>query len=223
MFDAFDDPKIQTVVNTINCMGVMGKGLALEFKIRYPKMHEDYIKRWKEGLLNIGEPYLFKADNRWILNFPTKNHWRYPSKLEFIDSGLKYFTDNYKKWNIESIAFPRLGCTSGGLKWEQVKPVMEKHLINLKAIDIYIYLDQETSEEEMKILHLLNNLDKSKIKQTLKLSDKQVSSLKKYIEKHGDLKRLRDLLEIKGIGTVTYQKALSKRDILDAQQEEFLF
>lgn len=224
MFDAFDNPNIQTVVNTINCMGIMGKGLAQEFKIRYPKMFEDYIKRWKEGLLNVGEPYLYKADKKWIFNFPTKNHWRYPSKLEFIESGLKYFKDNYKKWGVKSIAFPRLGCTSGGLSWDQVKTVMEKYLLNLKDIDIYIYLDQQTSEKEKKILCIFNSLDKNKILQIFKLSNKQVNSIKGYIEKRGNLKRFRDLLEIKEIGPVAYQKVLINRRVaLGVSQSEFQF
>ncbi len=222
MFDAFENPNIQTVVNPINCMGIMGKGLALEFKIRYPKMFDDYQKRFKDGLLKTGEPYLFKTQNKWILNFPTKNHWRYPSRLEYIDTGLRYFSEHYKRLGIKSIAFPRLGCTSGGLKWEEVKPVMEKYLMDLKGISVYVYLDQKASEKEEKILNLLNGLDKSKIKERFKFTDKQADSIKNYIQKHGTLKRLRDLLEIKGIGPASYQKTLTSRNVPSDSQKEFL-
>jgi len=223
MFDAFDDPNIQTVVNTINCMGIMGKGLALEFKIRYREMFDDYTKRYKDGILKVGEPYIFKTNGKWILNFPTKNHWRYPSRLDFIESGLKFFSENYKKNNIKSIAFPRLGCTAGGLKWEQVKPIMEKYMGDLKDIDIYVYLDQKASEKEQAILDIINSCNKVKVKGNFNLSDKQAVSLEGYIQKKGSLKRVRDLLEIKGIGPAAYQKVLTKRNQAEIPQGEFLF
>ena len=223
MFDAFDDSQVQTVVNTINCMGIMGKGLALEFKIRYPNMFDDYIRRHKEGNLNVGEPYVFKTSNKWILNFPTKNHWKYPSKLEFIDSGLKFFVESYKKFGIKSVAFPRLGCTFGGLKWEQVKPLMEKYIGDIQGIDVYVYLDQKASDKEQGILEAINSCNKADIRERFKLSDRQIDALKIYIQRRGLLKRLRDLLEIKGIGPAAYKKALSGRNQAGMSQGEFLF
>lgn len=223
MFDAFSDPDVQTVVNTTNCMGIMGKGLALEFKIRFPEMFEDYVGRFKSGNLNPNEPYLYKTKDKWIVNFPTKNHWRYPSRLEFVDGGLKYFIQHYKEWGVKSIAFPRLGCTSGGLKWEQVKPVMEKHLSNLDGVEIRIYLDDNCSEKENQIIRLFNELNKSKIKEAVKLTDKQIDSLISYIQNKGSLKRIRDLLEIKGIGPAAYKKAIGLGNVSKIQQQGFLF
>lgn len=223
MFDAFDKQNIQTVVNTINCMGIMGKGLALEFKIRYPEMYADYLGKFKKNELKIGEPYLFKIINKWVLNFPTKNHWKYPSQIEFIESGLDFFVAHYKEWGIKSIAFPRLGCTSGNLDWTQVKPAMEKHLNSLKDIDVYIFLDQQTSDKENAILKIFNDVNNDTLGQKFKLSDKQIIFLNDYIIKHGKLQRIRDLLEIKGIGPVAYQRALSRRDIPVTTQEEFGF
>lgn len=133
------EAKTQVVVNTVNCKGVMGKGLALEFKKRYPEMYEEYRHLCKKGELIIGKLHLYEATKPWILNFPTKNHWRCKSKLEYIEAGLKTFVEKYKEWGIKSIAFPQLGCQQGGLKWSDVKPLMERYLANLPELMVIIY------------------------------------------------------------------------------------
>lgn len=132
------DSRAQTLVNTVNCKGVMGKGLALEFKKRYPDMYDDYVKRCRAGEVNIGKPYLYRAKDRWILNFPTKDHWRRRSTLAYIEQGLRYFVAHYQEMGILSVAFPRLGTENGGLDWEQVQPIMERYLGNLE-IDVEVY------------------------------------------------------------------------------------
>jgi len=138
------EAKTQTIVNTVNCKGVMGKGLALEFKKRFPTMFLEYKKLYLEGKLIIGELHLYKDKDYWILNFPTKNHWKSPSKLEYIEKGLKTFSEKYKEWGITSIAFPQLGCNLGGLDWSEVKPLMEKYLSSLD-IDIIIFIAENHS------------------------------------------------------------------------------
>src|SRR5690348_10387922 len=85
------DSEAQTLVNAVNCVGVMGKGIALAFKRRYPAMFADYVARCKDGLVRLGEPYLYRGSARpYVLNFPTKNHWRSAVKLEDIVAGLAY-------------------------------------------------------------------------------------------------------------------------------------
>lgn len=207
IFEAFEDPQIRTIVNTINCKGVMGKGLALEFKIRFPEMFRDYQKRCENGEVKIGRPYLYKTNDKWILNFPTKYHWKYPSRLDYIEKGLKYFVEHYKEWGIKSIAFPRLGSHEGKLDWKAVKPLMEKYL-QIDDIEVYIYLDQEPAEREKKLLEILNTEERENLKRLLNLSEKQVISLKNYIKTKGNLTRIRDLLKIKGIGAKTYKKVI---------------
>lgn len=138
---------MQTLTNTVNCVGVMGKGVALEFKKRYPKMYKDYQARCKNNLVKLGEPYLYEdeptlfEDNSpcvSILNFPTKNHWRNHSNINDIANGLDYLAAHYKEWRITSIAFPPLGCGNGGLNWEDVCPLMMNKLepLDLQA-EIY--------------------------------------------------------------------------------------
>ena len=128
----------QTIVNPVNCVGVMGKGLALSFKKRYPKMFEQYKKVCEKYLLTIGKLMLFHEKDHWILLFPTKDHWRNPSKLEYIEKGLAKFVQTYAEKGIYSIAFPRLGCGCGEQNWEDVRLLMERYL-NEIPIDVYIY------------------------------------------------------------------------------------
>ncbi len=122
--DLFES-KCQTLVNTVNTVGIMGKGIALEFKKRFPEMFADYEKLCAEGKVKLGEPYLYKKlTPPWILNFPTKDHWRSVSKLSDIIRGLKYFEQHYREWGVISIAMPPLGCGYGQLEWRIVGPTI---------------------------------------------------------------------------------------------------
>ena len=136
--DIFESPA-QVIVNTVNTVGVMGKGLALSFKQRYPRMFEQYKMMCEKHLLTIGKLMLVYEADHWLLLFPTKENWRNPSKLEYIEKGLMKFVQTYAEKNITSIAFPRLGCGNGELDWNDVKPLMERYLKKL-PIDVYIYL-----------------------------------------------------------------------------------
>lgn len=136
----FNSPA-QVIVNPVNTVGVMGKGIALEFKNRYPIMFEKYKTACEKHMLTIGKLMLVSAPDHLLLLFPTKESWRYPSKLSYIELGLKRFCDYYAQRGITSIAFPKLGCGNGELDWEEVKPLMERYLKDL-PIDVYIYLDK---------------------------------------------------------------------------------
>jgi len=129
----------QVLVNTVNTVGVMGKGIALEFKRLFPEMYEQYRILCEQKQFKIGMLWLYKSSNKWVLNFPTKTHWRYPSKIEYVESGLKKFVSSYEDLGIYSIAFPALGCGNGQLDFEtQVQPLMERYLRNL-PIEVFIY------------------------------------------------------------------------------------
>lgn len=135
----FEAP-VQTIVNTVNCDGVMGKGLALEVKKRFPEVFHKYQLMCKQGQIQVGKLQLIKTTSPWVLNFPTKNHWREDSQLEYIEQGLAKFVSTYKRRGIKSIAFPPLGCGSGHLLWRDVQPLMEERLARLPDISIYICL-----------------------------------------------------------------------------------
>lgn len=136
----FESPA-KVLVNTVNTVGAMGKGIALGFKRIYPHMFSQYQRFCENGQLTVGKLYLYKTDHKWILNFPTKKHWRNPSKLEYIEAGLQKFCDHYASIGITSIGFPALGCGNGELDYEaQVRPLMEEYLSDL-PISVFIYLN----------------------------------------------------------------------------------
>lgn len=146
--DMFES-QAQTITNTVNVVGVMGKGIALGFKKRFPAMYADYAKRCDAGLVRLGEPYLFKQnDGPWILNFPTKGHWRQLATIQDIETGLQYLAGMYKEWGIESLAVPPLGCGEGGLEWRIVGPTLYGYLDQLD-IPIELYAPFGTPDLEI--------------------------------------------------------------------------
>lgn len=150
------DSKCNTLVNTVNCVGVMGKGIALEFKNRYPYMFREYQTLCKEGKVKPGRPYLYHdLTGTSIINFPTKDNWRSPSKFLYIVEGLKWFRQSYHELGITSVAFPPLGCGNGGLSWDEVGPVMYRELKDL-PIEIEIYAPYGTSKEKLSFDYLKN-------------------------------------------------------------------
>jgi O-acetyl-ADP-ribose deacetylase (regulator of RNase III) len=141
--------KAQTLVNTVNCVGVMGKGVALEFKNRFPDMYEDYVQLCKAGRVRLGEPYLFlRTALPWILNFPTKDHWRSVARLQDIVQGLQYLEQHCREWEITSLAVPPLGCGQGQLEWRVVGPTLYRHLQRLD-IPVELYAPFGTPHEEL--------------------------------------------------------------------------
>jgi O-acetyl-ADP-ribose deacetylase (regulator of RNase III)/uncharacterized protein YwgA len=142
--------KAQTLVNTVNCVGVMGKGIALKFKERFPEMFNDYVQRCSHNEVTLGRPYLYKRlTPPWILNFPTKGHWRSVSRIEDITKGLKYLLQHYKEWGITSLAVPPLGCGQGQLEWKIVGPTLYRYLVQLN-IPVELYAPHGTPHEELK-------------------------------------------------------------------------
>ena len=136
--DLFRSPA-RVLVNTVNTHGVMGKGIALQFKQIYPEMFREYRDYCENGIFRVGNLHLYKTSHKWVLNFATKQHWRKPSKVEYIADGLKAFVKQYARMGVTSVAFPALGCGNGGLDYEQqVKPLMEEYL-NKVRIPVLIY------------------------------------------------------------------------------------
>jgi O-acetyl-ADP-ribose deacetylase (regulator of RNase III)/uncharacterized protein YwgA len=143
------ESKAQTLVNTVNTVGVMGAGIALEFKNRFPEMYRDYVARCKRGEVKLGEPYLFRSlVHQWILNFPTKGHWRAVSRLDDIVKGLDYLEAHYREWGIQSLAVPPLGCGNGQLDWTVVGPTLYSHLKRLD-VPIELYAPFDTPHEQL--------------------------------------------------------------------------
>ena len=133
----------EALVNPVNTVGVMGKGIALQFKEAFSHNYEEYRTACKNKTFNIGD-ILVKNDfnsllgNKLIINFPTKKHWKQPSEYSYIESGLQSLAKYIKDNDVKSIAIPPLGCGNGGLDWNIVKPMIEKYLSQLTA-DIHLY------------------------------------------------------------------------------------
>jgi O-acetyl-ADP-ribose deacetylase (regulator of RNase III) len=134
----------ECIVNPVNCVGVMGKGLALEFKKRFPQYYTVYKKLCRDGQVIPGRPmkHSFPNYEKDILSFPTKDHYKDPSKLEYIAKGLQMFADNYYQLGIKSIAFPALGCGCGGLNFDDVYRLMKLYLEPL-PIECEIYFPRD--------------------------------------------------------------------------------
>lgn len=169
------DSNYQTLVNTVNCVGVMGKGLALQFKQRFPRMYDAYVKECNIGtsLRNGGDLWLYTCETgrQWsmwdtdgtfrpdrhskILCFATKKHWKHKSQKEWIIRGLQEFRTHYKEWDIRSVAFPKLGCTNGGLRWDNIQPLMDSMLRGLD-IPVEIWVGNE-SEKPIHPIQIVKN------------------------------------------------------------------
>lgn len=135
----FDSPA-QVLVNAVNTVGVMGKGIAKDFKQIYPEMFKQYQALCETGQFQVGQLWLYKSPNKWVLNFPTKRHWREPSKVEYIEKGLQKFVDAYAQYGIHSVAFPTIGCGNGELDFDsQIHPLLDRYLSHL-PIDVFVYL-----------------------------------------------------------------------------------
>lgn len=146
--DLFES-EAKTLINTVNCVGVMGKGIAQAFKKRFPDMFSDYARRCQLNQVKPGEPYLYTdVLGTSIINFPTKKHWRSPSRLADVIQGLDIFIAKYKEWGIESVAFPPLGCGNGGLNWTIVGPLMYQKLV-LLDIPVEIYAPYGTPKKQL--------------------------------------------------------------------------
>ena len=142
--DIFQSPA-QVLTNTVNCVGIMGKGVALEFKNRFPKLFNDYRQKCDNGQVVPGKPYLWEDESTQILNFPTKRHWRDNSLLQDVEDGLKHLASSYEQMGLQSIAMPALGCGLGGLSWSDVQPLIEKYLGAIPDLDVYVYEPQSAS------------------------------------------------------------------------------
>lgn len=134
---------VEAAVNTVNTVGIMGKGIALMFKERFPENFKAYEKACKDKELRIGK--MFVSENReffgpkWIVNFPTKTHWRVDTRLEWIEEGLRDLLQVIEDKNISSIAIPPLGCGNGGLDWSDVRPLLVTALEEVEGLDAVVY------------------------------------------------------------------------------------
>lgn len=134
---------VDAIVNTVNCVGVMGKGIALQFKNKWPANYKAYETACKKELVTIGRMFIYDSGGlikpNFIINFPTKNHWRGNSKIEYIQDGLSDLINQVQRLSIKSIAIPPLGCGNGGLEWKEVKHLIEQAFSELPTVEVRLF------------------------------------------------------------------------------------
>jgi len=133
----------EAIVNTVNTVGVMGKGIALQFKQAFPENFKQYKAACDRSEVRVGEIFVHDAHHlgprRYVLNFPTKRHWRSKSRIEDIQAGLDALVEVVKKYNIESVAVPALGCGNGGLDWGDVRPMIQAAFEPLSTVKVLVF------------------------------------------------------------------------------------
>ena len=134
----------QALVNTVNTVGVMGKGIALQFKKAFPEMFEEYEAACKAKELQPGQMHVFDRGQifnpRYVINFPTKRHWKGKSKIADIEAGLDALVEELTARGIKSVAIPPLGCGHGGLDWDEVRPLIERAMDRVPGVEALIYI-----------------------------------------------------------------------------------
>ena len=138
---------VEALVNTVNTVGVMGKGLALQFKRAFPDAFREYERACRAGEVEIGRMHVVErlASPRLLVNFPTKQHWRGASKLEFVEAGLEDLVRVLREHGVSSVAVPALGCGLGGLAWSDVEPRIRSAFVALPEVRVLLYAPQANS------------------------------------------------------------------------------
>ncbi|WP_434580258.1 macro domain-containing protein [Sulfurimonas sp. NW15] len=198
--------KAQTIVNTVNCVGIMGAGIAYEFRLRHHDMFTKYQALCDNKQITIGKLWIYKSKEKNILNFPTKKDWKFPSKEEYLTKGLEKFVATYKQKGITSIAFPLLGADKGGLKPEKSLEIMTKYLSQCD-IDVEIWHFDPTAEDDLynNFKNIFLSLEEDVIKKESKIRADILKKIKNALQ-IPEINSLSGLLRVKGVGDRSLEK-----------------
>ncbi len=197
------DADAEALVNTVNCVGIMGKGIALQFKKAFPQNFKDYANQCKTGKMRPGRMFIHDDStlerNLLIINFPTKQHWRNNSKLEYISDGLDDLAKEICVRKIKSIAMPPLGCGNGNLSWNTVKPIIVQKLGNLPGVKIIIFEPKYIPDKRPPLTRIMAATYKAATYYENIRAEKKLT--------HNVIQRLMYLFEIgNGIGSLRFEK-----------------
>lgn len=198
--------KCQTIVNTINCVGVMGAGIAYEFRLREPKMFKKYKLFCNQKKIDIGVLWIYKTPKQNILNFPTKYNWKFPSKKEYLHNGLQKFLDTYKQKNITSIAFPLLGADKGGIDFKESLSIMTDYLSQCDIpVEIWHFDPMAQDDLYQSFKSIFQEIDDVTIKTDTKIRIDIVKKIRTALD-DSTINSLSGLLRVKGVGDKTLEK-----------------
>ncbi len=193
---------------TVNCRGVMGAGIALEAKLRWPSMFDEYASLCSRGLLRPGQVTWWPSQGTpKVLCFPTKDDWKRPSTLQFIRSGLDAFATEYLERGVESIAMPHLGCSHGGLRWSEVRPLIVERLSGVPDLEVELWeFDPYAPDPWFETLtDLFEHNEPAVIARRLELKPNAVANLASALRSPG-VRGLATLQTARGIGEKTLEK-----------------
>ncbi len=204
--------RCQVIVNTINCEGVMGAGLALEFRLRYPAMFLRYAELCAEGRIRPGLLWIYQAVDRRILNFPTKDRWRAPSEISYLEQGLQKFADSYQERGITSIAFPLLGADKGGIAKDVSLGIMRRHLEPLPGLSVEIHEYDPSARDDLyeEIRATALGLSLNELAQRTGVSPRRLEVIRTAMASE-DIRQVSQLGRIRGIGPDTLEKLFALR------------
>ena len=199
----------EVVTITVNCEGLMGAGIALEGRLRWPEMYDQYADLCARGVMRPGVLDWWGPDDRGkrVLCFPTKAGWRQPSRVEFITKGLRTLVDGYADQGVASIAMPHLGCSHGGLIWDEVRPLIVAALEPLDDLTVELWeFDSHAEDPDYEVLaELLANRSPEEVGRCLDLDSRGVNAL---LEAAGSprIVNLASLQNARGVGEKTLEK-----------------
>jgi len=195
----------QTLVNTVNTQGVMGAGIALEMKLRYPEMFLKYASLCERHLIEIGKLWIYEVSyDRQILNFPTKTNWKQPSRVDYLERGLRKFVTTYEERGIESIAFPLLGADKGGLDQDYVIKLMQKEMDSVTIpIEIYKYDPSAKDDIADKFIEQFRSRNETELK-AIGFSKSAISKIGQALDE-SKLRNMGKLASLEGIGVKTLE------------------
>jgi O-acetyl-ADP-ribose deacetylase (regulator of RNase III) len=204
----------QTIVNTVNCVGIMGAGIALEFKIRHPHMFTAYERYCENGQITIGSLWIYTVPESAtpcckVLNFPTKNHWKDPSSINYLELGLQKFIDTYQQKAIKSIAFPLLGANLGELPEQLVLDTMVRYL-EKTDIEVEIWYFSPTAKDDLYdlLLEKLTTENEFEFKKKTGLTTPTLGKIKLALQQP-NINAISALSTVKGIGKASIEKLYS--------------
>ena len=213
----------QTLVNTVNCVGVMGAGVALEFKLRCPEMFGLYVERCRSGEVAIGKLWLYKPkehEKKWVLNFPTKKDWKHPSRETYLHQGLKNFVETYESQGIESIAFPILGAQNGRIPESDSVGIMASYLYKCDIdIDIYRYDPDAKDDLYEEFKQQFESQTDQEVASETGLRLNHISILRQVLRRP-DIKTISQLASQRGIGGKTLEKVFKRLTAPSPRQPE---
>ncbi|MBK7033764.1 MAG: macro domain-containing protein [Ignavibacteria bacterium] len=214
----------QTIVNTVNCDGFMGKGLALECRFLYPDAFTEYAAACTSGTVATGTLQSYRAGQNILLNFPTKRQWHLPSKIEYLDAGLRTFVETYEGLGITSVAFPLLGTQNGGLDETRVLDLMARHLDQLPIrIEVYRHDPRLVAPYMESLILLINSIGPTEFGAQARVKAPLLRAISEAVES-GAATCIADLLSLPKVGDRTIERLFATRARLaNALDQQSLF